>query len=293
MELASLAKFKNNKFFLLMMKELLFGTAGIPVGAKGTTADGIRHVRKLGLGAFELEFVRSINISKEKAPLIRKAAEESNIVLTCHAPYYINLNSEEKGKVEASISRILNSARIVNLCGGYSVCFHAGFYMGQEPKKVYETIKHNLKEITSALKKENNNIWIRPETTGKETQFGNVDEILQLSQELDNVMPCVDFAHFHARTNGKYNTYDEFAGILEAIEKKLGKKGLENMHIHITGIAYGPKGEKNHLNLGESDLNYKELLKVLKDFKAKGVVISESPNIEEDALLMKKTYEKL
>src|SRR3989344_1957750 len=276
------------------MKELLFGTAGIPHSSNPrTTLDGIKHVSNLGLGAMELEFVRSINITKEKAPYIKKAAEENDVVLTCHAPYFINLNSLEKAKIKASIDRILNSARIANLCGGYSVCFHAGFYMKQEPKKVYETVKHNLKEIISTLKKENSNIWIRPETTGKETQFGNVDEILQLSQELDNVMPCVDFAHFHARTNGKYNTYNEFAGILEAIEKKLGKKGLENMHIHITGIAYGPKGEKNHLTLDESDLKYKELLKALKDFKVKGVAISESPNIEGDALLMQKVYEKL
>ena len=276
------------------MKELLFGTAGIPLSSNPrTTIDGIQHVKKLGLGAMELEFVRNINITKEKAPEVKKAAQESNVILTCHAPYFINLNSLEKAKIKASIERILNSARIANLCGGYSVCFHAGFYMGQDSKKVYDTIKHNLKEITSILKKEGNSIWIRPETTGKETQFGNVDEILQLSQELDNVMPCVDFAHFHARTNGKYNTYKEFASILEAIEKKLGKKGLEEMHIHITGIAYGPKGEKNHLNLKESDLKYQELLKALKDFKVKGVVISESPNIEGDALLMQKTFKSL
>lgn len=276
------------------MKELLFGTAGIPLSSNPrTTVDGISHVKKLGLGAMELEFVRSINITKDKAPEVKKTAEENNVVLTCHAPYFINLNSLEKSKIKASIDRILNSARIATLCGVWSVCFHSGFYMGQEPKKVYDTIKHNLKEIVLTLKKENNHIWIRPETTGKETQFGNVDEILQLSQELDNVMPCVDFAHFHARTNGKYNTYKEFASILEAIEKKLGRKGLENMHIHITGIAYGPKGEKNHLNLKESDLKWQELLKVLKDFKVKGVAISESPNIEEDALLMQKTFSKL
>jgi len=276
------------------MKELLFGTAGIPLSTNPrTTADGIMHVRKLGLSAMELEFVHSVNITKEKAPEIKKTAEENNVVLTCHAPYFINLNSLEKEKITASIGRILNSARILNLCGGYSVCFHAGFYMGQNPKNVYDTIKRNLKEISSTLKKEGSNIWIRPETTGKETQFGNVDEILQLSQELDNVMPCVDFAHFHARTNGKYNTYKEFAGILENIEKKLGKEGLENMHIHITGIAYGEKGEKHHLTLKESDLKYMELLKALKDFKVKGVVVSESPNIEEDALLMQKVYGKL
>ena len=276
------------------MKELLFGTAGIPLSSNPrTTSDGIKHVRKLGLGAMELEFVHSVNISEEKAPEIKKAAEENNVVLTCHAPYYINLNSLEKAKIKASIERILNSARITNLCSGYSVAFHAGFYMGQEPKKVYDTIKNNLKEIISTLKKEGNNIWVRPETTGKETQFGNVDEILQLSQELDNVMPCVDFAHFHARTNGKYNSYGEFRENLEKIEKKLGRKGLDNMHMHITGIAYGPKGEKNHLTLKDSDLKYHELLKALKDFKVKGVAISESPNIEEDARLMQKVFEKL
>src|SRR3989338_7586162 len=106
-------------------------------------------------------------------------------------------------------------------------------------------------------------------------------------------MPCVDFAHFHARTNGKYNSYGEFSSILEKIEKSLGKSGLQNMHIHITGIEYGEKGEKNHLTLEESDLKYEELLKALKDFKVKGVVISESPNIEWDAMLMQKTFAKL
>ena len=276
------------------MKDLLFGTAGIPHSSNPrTTLDGIKHVKKLGLGAMELEFVRDINISEEKAPDVKKISEENCIVLTCHAPYYINLNSLEKEKIKASIGRILNSARILSLCNGWSVCFHSGFYMGQEPKKVYDAVKSSLKEIISTLRNEGINIWIRPETTGKETQFGNMDEILQLSSEIDNVMPCVDFAHFHARTNGKYNTYKEFGGILEAIEKKLGKKGLENMHIHITGIAYGEKGEKNHLNLDESDLKYRELLKALKDFKVKGVVISESPNIEEDALMMKKVFERL
>ena len=276
------------------MNSLLFGTAGIPLDTNPrTTADGIKQVKKLGLGAMELEFVHSVNITKEKAPEIKKIAEENNIVLTCHAPYFINLNSMEKAKIKASIDRILNSARITNLCHGYSVCFHPGFYMGQEPKKVYNTIKINLKEVVSTLKNEGNNIWVRPETTGKESQFGNVDEILQLSQELDNVMPCVDFAHFHARTNGKYNTYKEFASILEAIEKKLGRKGLENMHMHITGIAYGPKGEKNHLTLKESDLKYEELIKALKDFKVKGVAISESPNIEEDATMMKRLFERM
>ena len=117
------------------MNDLLFGTAGIPLSSNPrTTTDGIKHVRKLGLGAMELEFVRSVNITKDRAPEVKKAAEESNVVLTCHAPYFINLNSLEKAKIKASIERILNSARIASLCGGYSVCFHSGFYIGMDSK---------------------------------------------------------------------------------------------------------------------------------------------------------------
>lgn len=276
------------------MNKLLFGTAGIPISAKGSsTEEGIGEVRNLGLDAMELEFVRNINITKQKAPDIKKAAEKNKVVLTCHAPYFINLNSYEKAKLKASIARILNSARIANLCGAWSVTFHAGFYQKSTKEETYKKIREAIRYISKTLKNENNKIWVRPETTGKESQFGNLDEILRLSQEFNNVMPCIDFAHFHARYNGKYNTYKEFCSILEEIEKKIGKKGLENMHIHFAGIAYGEKGEKHHLNLKDSDFKYKELAKALKDFKVKGVAISESPNIEEDAILMKKVYDKV
>ena len=275
------------------MDKLLFGTAGIPISAKGSsTEEGVEEVRNLGLGAMELEFVRSVNITKQRAPKVKKAAEKNNVALTCHAPYYINLNSLEKVKLKASIYRILKSARIANLCGAWSVCFHPGFYQKSIKEEAFERVRKSVKELSQILKKEKNDIWLRLENTSKIYQFGTFEEILKLSQEFDNVMPTIDFAHLHARSNGKYNTYKEFSGVLEKIEKKLGKKGLENMHIHITGIDYGEKGEKRHLNLKESDLKYRDLIKVLKDFKVKGVAISESPNIEGDALLVKSIYNK-
>jgi len=136
------------------------------------------------------------------------------------------------------------------------------------------------------------NVVLRPETTGKPTQFGELDELLQLSSELDNVLPCVDFSHIHARYR-RYNSYEEFCEILEKIEKTLGKEALKDMHMHVSGIDYGLKGEKSHLNLNESDFRYKELLKALKDFGVEGILICESPNLEEDALMLKKEYEFL
>jgi len=192
-----------------------------------------------------------------------------------------------------SKSNIINAAKISYLCGGYSVCFHPGYYMKSSGEHAYGRVKKEVKYITEKLDEEGIKIWVRPETTGKPSQIGSFDECLKISQESDQVLPCIDFAHLHAKSNGKNNTYDEFRGILTKYEKALGKKALDNMHIHMSGINYGEKGEKNHLILRESDMNYKDLMKVLKEFKCKGVVICESPNLEEDALLMKKTYDSM
>ena len=101
-----------------------------------------------------------------------------------------------------------------------------------------------------------------------------------------------DFSHWHART-GKFNSYSEFTSVLQQVNERLGQDTLNNMHIHISGIAYGNKGEKKHLNLKDSDFRYDELLQALIDYNVNGIIICESPNLEEDALLLQTTYTTL
>ena len=154
-------------------------------------------------------------------------------------------------------------------------------------------VKNQISKISDALKQEGNNVWIRPETTGKGTQWGDLDEIIRLSKEFDNVLPCIDFSHLHARSAGEYNTYDEFSKIFETLGREVGAYALENFHGHLAGIDYGAKGEKKHLDLEESDMNYKDLLKVMKEFDVKGTLVCESPNIEDDTLLLKTYYQSI
>ena len=276
-----------------MFNRLNFGTAGIPISTpKRDTLNGIEYVKKIGLSCMEMEFVHSVNIKKENAPQVKEKALNNNVALTCHGQYYINLNAQEKPNYHASIYRIINAATIANLCGASSLTFHAAYYMKDSRDIVYERVKTALKEIVKKLKSDNNPIFIRPELTGKATQFGDLKELIRLSNEIDQVLPCIDFAHAHARTQ-KNNSYEEFKLILTELEKGLGKTILNNMHIHLSGIAYTEKGERNHLNLQDSDLRYKELLKAFKEFNIKGNLICESPNIEKDALLLQKTYDKI
>ncbi len=273
------------------MHKLLFGTAGIPAQTRDpTTIHGIRQVKALGLGCMELEFVQGVNISKEKAREVRKTAQDEDIILTCHGPYYINLNAKEAIKIEQSKKRMLSAAERAWECGAWSVTFHLGFYLGKPKDAAYATVKQHLAEVAQHLRDNGITIGLRAETTGKPTQFGDIDELLHLSAEIDGVLPCIDFAHLHARSGGKENTYEEFSSVFGKVESVLGKDALQNMHIHIAGIAYSEKGERNHLNLQDSDTNYKALVQAWKDFRIAGTVISESPNIEEDALLLQKMY---
>ncbi|MBU1623017.1 MAG: TIM barrel protein, partial [Nanoarchaeota archaeon] len=218
--------------------------------------------------------------------------KEHDIKLTCHGQYYINLNSQEEAKMEASKFRIYNAAKIASLCGAKSMTFHAAYYMKQAPELVYQKVKENLKPVLKKLQDEDHSILLRPETTGKATQWGDLKEIIKLSQELEQVLPCIDFSHLHARTQ-KNNTREEFQEMLTQVESKLGRVALNKMHIHLSGINYGEKGERNHLTLTESDMNYQDLLKVWKEFKIKGIVISESPNIEKDALLLQNYWKRI
>lgn len=270
---------------------LLFGTAGTPGSSRGTDSiSGIKRVHELGLGCMELEFVRGVKMGEKTARAVYDIAQQLGIRLSVHAPYYINLNAEGE-TLEASKERILNSARIGHICGAKSVVIHAGFIQKQSREAVYEKIKKAIVEIKERLKSEGVDITLRIETMGRGSQFGSLEEALAIT-EVGGVLPCIDFSHLHAVT-GKNNSREEFASILARVEEKLGRRGLDDMHIHVSGIEYSDKGEKNHIIFAKSDFKYKELAQAFVEFDIKGMVICESPNLEEDALVLKREYEKI
>ncbi len=277
------------------MAGLLFGTGGIPHSSDKprNIINGIKRIAELGLGCTELEFTYGVRMTDLEAQQISAAALKYRVKLTVHAPYYINLNAQENEKLVTSQERLLHIAHIANLCGARDIAFHVAFYMKNNPEAVYQQVKRLLAGIIVEVKKENRYTLLRPELMGKMSQFGSLEELLNLCSEVDGLAPCIDFAHLHAR-NGKYNSYYEFKSVLTQVEKKLGRAALDNMHIHLSGINFNSKiGEVMHLNLKEADLKYTELLQALKEMDVKGVVICESPNLEEDALHLQETYQKV
>jgi putative uncharacterized protein PH1905 len=272
--------------------KLNFLTAGMPLRTgKGSYPKAFDILKDMELDGMELEFVHGVRMSEESRGFVKECSD--NFVITAHGPFYINLNSKEEDKIEASVQRIIDTAAVASQAGAFSITYHAAFYMGKDKETVYNQVKMQTKRICDVLERENIKVWVRPETTGKATQWGDIDEIINLSKEFEQVLPCIDFSHLHARSAGEYNTYDEFSYVLEKIGNELGQYALDNFHGHLAGIEYTAKGERQHLELEQSDMNYKDLLKVMKEFGVKGALVCESPNIEDDCKLIKNYYYSL
>lgn len=270
-------------------KRLNFITAGMPLRTgKGSYPDAFDILKEMDLDGMELEFVHGVRMKDEHREFVKEMSKD--FIITAHGPFYINLNSQEPDKIDASVQRIIDTASVASKAGAFSITYHAAFYMGKDKQTVYNQVKTQTKRIIDILEQEKIKVWIRPETTGKATQWGDLEEIINLSKEFEQILPCVDFSHLHARSVGKYNTYDEFSKILEQIGTNLGQYALDNFHGHLAGIEYTAKGEKQHLNLENSDMNYKDLIKALKEFNVKGALVCESPNIEDDCKLLKNYY---
>ncbi|MBI3761187.1 MAG: TIM barrel protein [Chloroflexi bacterium] len=274
----------------------LFGTVGSPISTPknpGGTVGGIERTADLGLGVLELAWVQSVRVGEEKCKEIKATAEENGISLSVHAPYFINLNAmaDEWPK---SRKRLMDAAHYGNLAGATDIIFHPGSYFMQPPAEVLKVAVPRLRECVKELRDAGNPVTLRPETMGKSAMLGSLDDALIMSTEIEGVAPCIDFAHLHARPgDGSGNSYDEWIAMLKQVKKALGSSALKNLHIHLSGIEYGPKGEKNHLPLSEADLKYKDLFQALADMKCGGRILCESPKMEDDALVMQKAWGKI
>jgi deoxyribonuclease-4 len=276
-----------------MALSIRFGTVGSPIGKPkkpGGSVGAVLYTRELNLGALELGWVRSVRISEESCAEIKNAGEEQDVLLSVHAPYYINLNADET-EWPKSRQRLMDAAYYGNLAGATEIIFHPGSYFGKEPGEVLPGAITRLQACVDELRAGGNMVTLRPETMGKSAMLGSLEDTLAMSKAVDGVQPCLDFAHLHARTgDGSMNSYDEWIQVLEKYRKALGSKSLKQLSCHLSGIKYSEKGEQNHLPIEESDFKLGELFKALKDLGCEGRILCESPVMEEDALLFQKKW---
>lgn len=272
-----------------------FGPAGIPPSfraRKATLMDVPRLLREEGLDAFEYQAVRwGVNpqIKREDAERFALKAKENDVQLSLHGSYFVNLCGD-KETVEASKKRLIACAAASYWMKSQIVVFHVGFYGRKPPKQVFNECIEALKEVVNEMKTLGiRNIRLGPETMGKPTQFGSLEEVLALCENVELTQPVIDWAHLHAREGGRLKTVEDFRKVLMEIENRLGSDAVKNLHCHFTKVEFTDKGEKRHHTMDEAEYgpSFELLAKVIAEFKITPVIISESPILDLDAIKMR------
>ncbi len=274
-------------------EDFKFGTVGSPKTTPkkpGGSVGAILRLKELELSALELGWVQSVRVSEDTCAQICTTCKDNDFRLSVHAPYFINLNATDE-EWPNSRKRLMDAAYYGHLAGATDIIFHPGSYFARPADEVLKVVLPRLKEIAEELRAAGNPVTLRPEVSGKAAMLGSLADVLEMARGIPGVVPCIDFAHLHARLgDGAMNSYDEWSAMLETYRKALGKQALHSMHIHLSGIEFGPKGEKNHVPMVDADLNFRDLMRALHDAGAGGRLMCESPVMEEDALKFKKLW---
>ncbi|HDD70434.1 MAG TPA: deoxyribonuclease IV [Candidatus Bathyarchaeota archaeon] len=272
-----------------------FGPAGVPPSfrrLKAALEDVPKLLQKEGLDAFEYQAVRwggKPQIKREVAERLGSEAEKHDVWLSLHGSYFINFCGE-KNVIEASKQRLIACATAAEWMNAHIVVFHPGFYGKKEPKEVFRNCLEALKDVVESMKTLGiKKVKIGPETMGKQSQFGSLEEVLKLCEEVEQTQPVIDWAHLHARDKGRFRTIEDFRKVVEEIENRLGTEAVKDMHCHFTKVEFTEKGEKRHHTLDEAEYgpDFTLLAKVIVEFKLRPVIISESPVLDVDAVKMR------
>ena len=272
-----------------------FGTVGAPASTPprpGGSVGAVQHLAGLGLGALELAWVQSVRVTEATCAAIRQAAQAVDILLSVHAPYYINLNASAD-EWPKSRKRLMDAAQFGDLAGATDIVFHPGSYFGRPPEEVLQTAIPRLKGCVDELRQSGNPVRLRPEVMGKSAMLGSLEDVISMAQQVEGVEPCLDFAHLHARAgDGSMNAYEDWKRVLARYRRALGADSLKRLHCHLSGIEYSAKGERRHLMLKESDFDLSGLMRALAELKCGGRIVCESPVMDEDARLIQKAWER-
>ena len=286
------------------MSKITFGVAGFPINFNKSKYKGKRQfifdwLVDLGLDGLELQCTYGFRTSDETALLYRTLAAEKGIVLTVHAPYYINLGSKRVEVVENSKREIIKGFEFAAKVAAKKIIFHPGGGWGktdEEREAGMERLINALIEIKKDI--DTTSIRLCPEIGGKTNALGSLEEIIEICEKVDYARPCIDVAHYHARNIGCVNNAEDVLYALNQIEKKLGRRALEETHFHMYPVEYTEKGEKVHKmfsDIDESGQSYRPLaehfVEAIKIKKLTPSIICEAHNSQEiGAALLKKLY---
>ncbi|NHI88738.1 MAG: deoxyribonuclease IV [Candidatus Thorarchaeota archaeon] len=277
-----------------LLNKVLFGPAGYPSDARGSVKRVFQILVDSGMTALEYAAVHGLRTSKAKAIMIGNLARESGVSMSLHAAYYISLASRTQRIRETSRERLRKALRFAPLMNVKRVVFHPGYLGGLTKEEAHIVIRDALRSVWETTDDIEGKAFLAPETAGKLSAYGSIDQIIRLCQDVEGCIPTIDWAHIYARCQGDFGEKHNYLKVLTRFENELGELFLKNMHFHVSGITFTEKGEAAHRPLGEEwGPDILPLLEVVRECGYNPTFISESTNPLQGALYAKYLHEEL
>lgn len=281
------------------MSKVLFGPAGnsesfFQEGHK-TSFETPKWVKERGLDLFEYSFGQGYRMSTETAIKLGEEFKKEGIILSIHAPYFINFANPDEEMFQKSIGYITTGIKFLKNLQAERMVFHPASCGKQSREEAVRLMTYRFEKIMPEFEVElGKDFYLCPETMGKTMQIGTYKEIVDLSTISNRLLPTFDFGHINALTQGGLKSRDDYKKIFDYAFEKLGDR-VKKAHIHFSKIQYGAKGEIRHLTFEDEFYgpNFEDLAEVLVDYDLSCHVICESSGtMAEDSKLMKDIYLK-
>lgn len=277
----------------------MFGTAGNPdrFQAEGFKAskDMPLWLKGKGLDAYEYQCGKGVSVGEATARAIGEKAAQAGIVLSLHAPYFVNPANPDPDSQEKTAGYVLAACRVARWMGAGRVVIHTGALQKRTRADALATARESFKILRRRCDDEGyEDILLCPETMGKINQLGDLEEVLALSVVTHGLLPCVDFGHLYARSLGALEGQKATARMLDRMAEVLGEEKARCFHSHFSMIEFTPKGgEARHLTFDQTDFgpDYRPLCRELARRRWSPTIICESAGTQDvDALTMKEEY---
>lgn len=223
---------------------------------------------------------KRLPIDLEKVKEAEKLMKENKIdkdKVIVHAPYIINLATDDLEKRTFSCNFLKEEIKRVETFGFHYLVLHPGSHVGIGSIKGINNIIDSLNKVID----ENTKVVILLETmAGKGTEIGSsfeeIESIISKIDRKENIGVCLDTCHIN---DAGYDLND-FDNILDNFDKIIGLDKLKCIHINDSKNIMASHKDR-HENIGLGYIGFNNLLNVIYNKKLEDVPkILETPYVD-------------
>ena len=220
---------------------------------------------------------------------VGRMAKRLDVSISLHTPYYMDLGSNSD-LTDSCLDSIRHAGLIVNALDGDIVVTNLGLYTGKLPnEEIDDNILNNVADLMDWWHDTGLKPKLGVEITGQQSVFGSMEQVLDLCEAVEGIVPVLNFPHYHSRTEGSLLDSDDFLEALQQVAPYCG----DNIHTAFAGVEHENGNERRLTPIKKGDLKFEPLAEALCELKPNATIISGSPLLEHDAMYMRIINERV